>query len=67
MSIAGARPEIRSAISRPVPAAMVQPSVPWPVAEGRVLLALAKTKPARTLLHQLFAMGALVPLRKSRP
>lgn len=31
---------------------------------GPELLALAKTKPARTLLHQLFAMGALVLTRR---
>lgn len=31
--------------------------------EGQTLLALAKTKAARALLHRLFAMGALVPLR----
>lgn len=31
---------------------------------GPALLALAKTKPARTLLHQLFAMGALVLTRR---
>ena len=34
---------------------------------GPMLVALAKTKAARTLLHQLFAMGALVLLRGSRP
>lgn len=31
--------------------------------EGPALLAIAKSKAARALLHQLFAMGALVPLR----
>ena len=30
------RPEIRSAITRAVPAAIVQPSVPWPVARKRL-------------------------------
>ena len=31
VSISGVLPEMRSASTRPEPAAMVQPSVPWPV------------------------------------
>ena len=36
MSISGVRPEMRSAITRPEPQAMVQPSVPWPVLRCRL-------------------------------
>ena len=36
-STSGARPETISAIARPEPQPMVQPSVPWPVLRNRLL------------------------------